>query len=235
MPLTPKTNVSHVKLKSTKKSITIKKFFFKVLNSYICAKLIKKKIMRKFAFFTLLFSAIVVLSGCLTSQYKEYNIHFDTKTSGTLTIKYINIYADVFEDENADSVVTSDYEDLTENYVFGDEIEGDFPEATVVEKVLYEENGQLCARLVLSFTDPSQVNLYKHDKKSPWMFSIPSDEKYFDATTGEYVDLLSMMFWDRNFKGDFEFTTLIQEPEAEDVSLLQAFKDNPVQWTNSNN
>jgi len=189
--------------------------------------------MRKFAFFALLFSAIVVLSGCLTSHYKEYKIHFDSKTSGTLTITYINIYADVWEDEDADSVITSDYNDLVENYVFGEEIESGFPEATVLEKVLYEENDQLCAKLVLSFDDPSEINLFKYDKKSPWMFSIPSDEEYFDAPDGgDYVEYMKMMVWNKKFKGDLEFTTLIQEPEPEDVSLLGAFKANPVTWNN---
>lgn len=186
--------------------------------------------MRKFAFFAIVFSAIVVLSGCLTTHYKEYTVHFDTKTSGILTIKFINIYADVWEDEDADSVVNSDYADLVDNYVMGEEIESSYPDAKVESKELYEENGQLCAKIVLSFDDPQQVNLYQHDKKSPWMFSIPSDEDYFDAENGKYVEFMKMMFWDRKHKGDFEFTTIVQEPEGEDVSLLQAYLANPVQW-----
>ncbi len=188
--------------------------------------------MRRFSLIVLLFLAIFTLSGCLTAQYKEYKFHFDTKTSGTLTIVYTNIFADVYEDEDQDSVAEADYKDLADTYVYGSDIEDGFPEAKVLEKVLFEENHQLCAKIVLQFDDPAQVHLYKYDKKSPWMFSLPSDETFFESNGVKEVDFIPVVFWDKKVKGDFHVLTSIQEPEAEDVSLLSKYTKNPISWKN---
>ncbi len=188
--------------------------------------------MRRFSFFALLFSAIFVLSGCLTTQYKEYKFHFDSKTSGTLTITFTNIFAQIYEDEDPDSVLQYDYEDLVNNYLEGEEIEGKFPDAEVVSKELYEENHQLCAKIVLAFDDPQEVHLFKYDRRSPWMFSIPSDEEFFDSNGEKSAEFLDMVFWNRrqHKKGDFSLTTSVSEPQDYDKSLLATWKANPVKW-----
>ena len=186
--------------------------------------------MRRFSLIGLLFLAIFTLSGCLTAQYKEYNFHFDTKTSGTLTITYTNIFADVYDDEDQDSVAEADYQDLIDTYLQGTEIEDDFPDAIVLKKKIFKKNKQLCAKIVLQFSDPSQVHLYQYKGVSPWMFSLPSDETFFESNGVKEVDFIPVVFWDDNIKGDLYVNTSIQEPEDEDVSLLANYKKNPVKW-----
>jgi hypothetical protein len=182
--------------------------------------------MKKLSISILFLLPIFILSGCLTAQYKEYKIHFNDKHSGTLTITYRNIFSQISDKDNADSVLTSDYAELVSKYLAGNEIEKNFPDAKVKSKRLFENNGQLCGEVVLEFTDPSQVHLFKYDRRSPWMFAIPSDEDYFDSNGDKPADYMPVVFWKRNFKDDFSVITQISNPEGKDQSLLATWKKN---------
>ncbi len=182
--------------------------------------------MRRFSLVSILLLSLFVLSGCLTSQYKEYKFHFTSKTTGTLTITYRNIYSQIYKDEKADSVLSSDFASLTKDYLEGNEIEKDFPDAVVKSKRLYEENDQLCGEIILEFKDPADVHLFKYDKRSPWMFYINSDETYFDSNGEKPAQFMPIVFWNRKVKNDFELTTSVREPESTDQSLLSTWKKN---------
>lgn len=182
--------------------------------------------MRRYSLIVLLFSAIVVLSGCLTAQYKEYKFDFKDKTSGTLTITYVNIFSQIYEDEDVDSVLNGDFSELADDYLAGTTVEGDFPNAKVVSKRLFEDNNQLCGEIVLEFDDISDVNLFKYDKKGPYQFAIPSgDEEFFDTNGEKPADYMPVVFWDKKMK-NLEVTTTISEPEDTDKSLLSTWKSN---------
>ena len=182
--------------------------------------------MKKFSLLSVLLLVLFVLSGCLTSQYKEYKFHFTSKTEGTLTITYVNIYSQIYEDEDIDSVLNVDYASVVTDYIDGSEVEKDYPEAKVKSKKLFEKNGQLCGEIVLEFKDPADVHLFKYDKKSPWMFNIASDEEFFESNGEKSAEYLPVVFWDRKLKDDFELSTLVREPKDTDRSLLATWKAN---------
>ena len=179
--------------------------------------------MRRYSLLVLLFSAIIVLSGCLTAQYKEYKFDFKDKTSGTLTITYVNVFSQIYDDEDPDSVLNEDFAELAADYLSGNTVESDFPNAKVVSKRLYEDNYQLCGEIVLEFDDISDVNLFKYDKKGPYQFAIPSDEDYFDTNGDKPADYMPVVFWDKKMT-NLEVTTFISEPEDTDKSLLSTWK-----------
>lgn len=181
--------------------------------------------MRRYSLIVLLFSAIVVLSGCLTAQYKEYKFDFKDKTSGTLTITYVNIFSQISDGEDVDSVLTSDFGELADDYLAGTTVEGDFPNAKVVSKRLFEDNNQLCGEIVLEFDDISDVNLFKYDKKGPYQFAIPSDEDFFDSNGDKPADYMPVVFWNKKMTS-LEVTTSISETEDTDKSLLSTWKSN---------
>lgn len=181
--------------------------------------------MRRFSLFALVFSAIVVLSGCLTSEYKEYKFEFKDKNSGTLTITYVNIFSEIYENEDPDSVLNSDYNELASNYMMGTELEDNFPDAKVVSKRLYEKDYQLNGELVLEFNDISQVNLFKYDKKAPYQFYLPSDETFFESNGTKPAEYMPVVFWDRK-KTTLELTTSISEMNEYSKSLLSTWKAN---------
>ncbi len=180
--------------------------------------------MKRYSLLILLFSAIVVLSGCLTTQYKEYKFEFKDKTSGTLTITYVNIFSQIYEDENADSVLNADFAELAADYLEGSKIEEEFPHAKVVSKRLYEKNYQLYGEVVLEFATPADVNLFQFDKKSPYAYSFTSDETFFDGN-GTKPETVNAVFFSSKLK-TFELTTSISEPEETDQSLLSTWKAN---------
>ena len=185
--------------------------------------------MKRYSLLILLFSAIVVLSGCLTSQYKEYKFDFDSKNSGTLTITYVDIFAQIYDDEDVDSVLNADFDELVADYIDGTTVEADFPDATVESKRLFERNSQLCGEVVLRFDDISQVNLVQYDKKSPMQFYIPTGDETIFETNGEQVlETMPVVFWDKKMykNGSLEVTTSISEPEGQDASLLSTWKKN---------
>jgi hypothetical protein len=101
----------------------------------------------KFQFFAILALASLITS-CLTVEKKEYKFELTGKNSGTLTIKYINIFASGIDSA---SQIADDFDDLKTNYIAGDKIEQDYPTATNIKKRLFEENGQLCAEVTMDF------------------------------------------------------------------------------------
>ncbi len=177
--------------------------------------------MKKITLFLFVAIVTVLFSGCLTVQFKTYKFHFTGKKTGTLTITFQNIFAQIADDEDPDSVCQADYAELLDSYLYGSEIESDYPDAKLVSKKLYKKNGLLYGEVVFEFTDPAQVHLFKYDKKSPWMFEVPSGEDYY-STNGFYPegDYMNVVFWDKKVKEDFELVTSTSDPSGQDKSLV---------------
>ena len=97
--------------------------------------------------FVFLLSAFI-FSGCLTVEKKEYVFKLTGKTSGTLTIKYINIISNNEDDKD---VSEQDFQELINDYFNGSSIDEYYPSAKNIEKRLYEENGVLCMEVTMNF------------------------------------------------------------------------------------
>ena len=118
--------------------------------------------MKRFIRYSLIFTVLALIAtGCLTVEKKIYTFHFTGKTSGTLTIKYVNLLSmsDYGEDEDGNAIdnASEDFDDLVGTYLNGTTLEETYPLATNVQKRLFEENGQLCGEVTMDFRDRKSV------------------------------------------------------------------------------
>jgi hypothetical protein len=168
---------------------------------------------------------VLFMSGCLTCEKKEYTFEFTGKESGRLTIKFINILSTM--DDTVD-ISEEDFSSLITDYYEGTEIENGFPDATVVEKELFEENGVLCAKIVLEFTDLAMGHLYQHKGKGPLMYCLSCysiDSEYYSESNGEYGgDVMPVVFWDPGLK-NLSLSTDVTYPDETTVSLLDRYNE----------
>ncbi|GAB4310909.1 MAG: hypothetical protein Kow00127_00690 [Bacteroidales bacterium] len=179
--------------------------------------------MKKFRYLILMLASVFLLTGCLTTEKKEYRFELSENGSGTLTIKYINIMSMM---EDSVMVADQDFESLVQDYINGDELDMEFENAQIRSKRLFEENGVLCGEVVIDFQDLKSIGLYQYDSKSPYMFHIGavlSGETYL-GSNGEFGgDNMPVVFWPRNEKV-LELTTYITAPDESTVSLLPQYK-----------
>jgi len=172
--------------------------------------------------FVFLLSAFI-FSGCLTVEKKEYVFKLTGKTSGTLTIKYINIISNNEDDKD---VSEQDFQELINDYFNGSSIDEYYPSAKNIEKRLYEENGVLCMEVTMNFDNLEAVRLFQYDKKSPIMFrpTVEADKETYLSSNGRYGgETMPVVFWDRKFK-ELTLSTTVSEPDETSVSLLQQYK-----------
>jgi hypothetical protein len=174
--------------------------------------------------------SVLFMSGCLTCEKKEYTFQFTGKESGLLTIKYINLISTM--DDTID-VSEDDFASLLNDYYEGTEIENGFPDATVVSKRMFEENGVLCGEIVLEFTNLAMGHLYQHNGKGPLMYCLSCnaiDSEYFAESNGEYGgDVMPVVFWDPGLK-TLTLSTDVTTPDETTVSLLGKYKE----WESGN-
>lgn len=171
-----------------------------------------------------LLMTVLFLSGCLTCEKKQYTFQFTGKDTGKLTIKYINILSTM--DDTID-VSEEDFASLMTDYMEGSEIENEFPEATLVDKRLFEENGVLCGEIVLEFSSLTACHLYQHKGKGPIMYCLGCysiDSEYYGSSNGEYGnDIMPVVFWEDGLK-TLSLTTDVTTPDETNVSLLDRWK-----------
>ena len=165
---------------------------------------------------------VLFLSGCLTVEKKEYTFVFTGENSGTLTIKYVNIMS--IMDDTLD-VSAEDFEELLSSYIEGSLIEESFPNATVLEKELFEENRTLCARIVLEFDNIEDVKLYRYNKQGPFMYCINCslDTEIIEWSNGIYGgDIMPVVFWEKDLD-KLNMITSITNPDETTVGLLRQY------------
>jgi hypothetical protein len=168
---------------------------------------------------------VLFLSGCLTCEKKEYSFVFTGKDSGQLTIKFINVMSTM--DDSTD-VSEEDFSSLITDYYEGTEMENGFPEATLVSKRLFEENGVLCGEIILDFANMAAGHLYQHNGKGPVMYCLSCysiDSEYYNESNGEYGgDVMPVVFWDQGLK-TLTLSTDVTYPDETTVSLLDKYKE----------
>jgi hypothetical protein len=182
--------------------------------------------MYKFSFIVLVsVLVLLILPGCLTVEKKVYTFEITGKNSGKLTIKFINIMS--VKDGDTD-VSNEDFDELINTYIESDEIEKDYPKATNIQKRLFEENGQLCAEMILEFPDLETARLYQYNPKSPYMFCVKSayDSENYIASNGTFGgEIMPVVFWDTKLE-TLSLTTEITKPDESTVSLVDKYR----QW-----
>jgi len=175
----------------------------------------------RFIIIAMAFFAFVV-SGCLTVEKKQYTFEMTGKNAGKLTIKYINIMGN--EDDSTYST-EEDFYELIDDYYRGDKIESSFPQATNIQKRLFEENGKLCGEVTMNFSNLAAARLFQFDKKSPIMFSISQtidSEDYLESNGTFGGENMKVIFWPAGTK-KLTVTTKVSSPDSY-TSLLSDYK-----------
>ncbi|MBD3411279.1 MAG: hypothetical protein GF419_13875, partial [Ignavibacteriales bacterium] len=114
----------------------------------------------------ILLATVLLASGCLTCEYKEYRLKLNDDGSGEGVIRYVNIMANVTsEDESAEA----DFKELVSDYLNGTMIEEEYPEAIIRSKTLKEEDGVLVGEVEVEFSSLRAIKLYQYDEQSPIM------------------------------------------------------------------
>jgi hypothetical protein len=174
-------------------------------------------------FFKLFLILIIPFSiaGCLTCEKKEYTIQLTGENSGRLTIKYINIFSSLIDSTGE---IEIDYREMMDMWLNGEKLERDFPKAKKFKKRLFEENGKLCGEVIMEFDDISKINLFRFQKKGPYMFSmagVNDDSEVFSQTNGEYGgEKMPVIFWPEDIR-TLRFSTKIATPDSTCVSMLK--------------
>lgn len=165
-----------------------------------------------------------LFSGCLTVEKKEYTFEFTGENSGILTIRYINIMS-IMDDGN--DVSDADFDELITSYLYGSEIEDEYPLANVVSKRLYEENDMLCAEVVIEFPDLNSVKLHQFDKSSGYLYALCqclNSENYLSSNGSFAGTDVPIVMWPAKSK-KLELVTLITEPDDTTMSLVENYRN----------
>jgi len=127
-----------------------------------------------------------VLSSCLTCDKKEYTFEFTGKGSGKLTIIFYNIKS---AKENGLDVSEKDFSELTSEYIEGNKLSEEYPNAKVRQAKIYEKDGILCGKVTIYFDKIEDVEsksniVVRAHGISPDVRSrlLNKDVKIYDAT-----------------------------------------------------
>jgi hypothetical protein len=168
----------------------------------------------------------VYLTGCLTTETKEYSYSLEKDKSGHGSIKYVNIMSDSIANTE------SDYQELIQSYLKGDEIKKDLTGAKNIKTRLFEEDNLLCGEVSFDFDDIARLKFYKYKETGPWCYYlsilsmglIGGTETYFSSNGTYGGDTMPVIFWDGSQK-EFKFKTTITQPGKSTISLLEMWKD----------
>lgn len=178
----------------------------------------------------LLFLAITVFfSSCLTCEKKDYVYVLNKDGSISLTINFINILSSFSQSEDGAtpaSVAEADYQELMNDYIKGSKAEGDYGDAVVETKRLYEENGKLNGQLVLKFKNLEDAKLYTIAKEKYLVKEFCTNfNETLVKTNGESPTSSSIVVWDANLT-TLTYSTSVAVVEGNDglTSLLSKWK-----------
>lgn len=173
---------------------------------------------------TLLALGAVLVSGCLTVEYKEYHIKLKNGTSGEATIKFVNILS---ESDDTTNITKEDFQQLLDLYIKGNKFEKDNPGIRNVKKKLYEENGVLVGEISFVFDSLAVVRFFKFDKDSPYMYyaSNPLSSEMLIETNGIQPEAwMPVVLWKKDAREFFVKTRVSSEARFR-TSLLKQFRE----------
>jgi hypothetical protein len=166
---------------------------------------------------------ILLASGCLTVEFKEYRIRLKSDHAGEATIRFVNIMSEA--DDTVD-ISEDDFNQLIEFYVEGEQPEKDNPGYRNVKKRLFEENGVLCGEIAFSFDSLSTVRLFQYDDESPYMYAIAgplSSEHYVESNGVTVQPWMPVVFWSRE-SSEFYIKTKVVSEVSFQRNLVKHFR-----------
>lgn len=164
---------------------------------------------------------LIILTGCLTCEKKEYVFELKADGSGKLTIIYHNIMSSKEDDMD---MTEKDFTELTSDYLEGNKLQEDYPKCTIKKYKLYEKDGKLNGKVTIYFEKLEDVKIYQHQGKGHYMLSLCGFSESYYSSNGEYgEEVMPVVFWDKSLK-ELKLTTSVEEPSEENISLLEEYK-----------
>lgn len=182
---------------------------------------------RKMAVIAVVMFVTFFMSSCLTCETKEYTFELNSNGGGKLSIKFNNIMSKKDkEDLTKEEEIAKDFEELTEKYMKGTEMEKTFADAKLVEKRLFMENGKLNGMVVFEFTALAQAKLYQFDKNSPYQYYMSTlSSETFSTTNGKQgPDYMPVISWDKTLKKLTMTTKVADTADESTTSLLSLWE-----------
>ena len=179
----------------------------------------------------IVFSLILInLTGCLSTEYKEYIFKINSDGSGEGTIIFHNLIS-VEDDEKDDSI--QDFGELVSDYIEGTKFEIDNPNYHVTNKDLFEKDSVLVGKVEFTFSNLRNVGFFKSEDCdcSPLMYYMGGFGESYLESDGTYLggeNEFPIILWQSDFN-EIYFKTLVQEDLNGTHSLLkfyQNWKDN---------
>ncbi|MBN2460484.1 MAG: hypothetical protein JXB60_02660 [Candidatus Cloacimonetes bacterium] len=181
--------------------------------------------LKKLFTFAVVILAAIVITGCLTTETKEYRFKINQDGSGEGKIKFINIVSE--EDEEQD-VSFNDFGELISDYMEGHTFETDNPHYEVLDKRLYEENGVLVGEVSFKFVHADSVGFLRNTDCdcAPLLYYLGSLSETLLETNGEYLGLgrdFPIIQWPAGTEELF-FKTSVKEDMSDAHGLLPLYQ-----------
>lgn len=181
--------------------------------------------MRKLIYFVFLLAGIVLLGGCLTSEYKEYSFKINADGSGEGVIRFINI---VSEDDEGENVSFDDFGELIDGYYNGTTFENENPHYVVTDKRLFEENGVLNGEVTFTFSNADSIGfiLFPDCSCASVLYYLGSYSESFMQSNGKYLGFgrdLPVIVWEPG-TSEYTFQTSVKDDMSDARSLLSLYK-----------
>jgi len=129
---------------------------------------------------------LIFLTGCLTSESKEYRFQVNPDGSGTGTITFVNI---VSQDDEERDVSFKDFGELVTDYLEGSDFEDQNSAYHVTGKRLFERDGKLMGEIAFSFGSLDSIGFFRQpncDCCPTLLYSEAFQETYAESD-GKYL------------------------------------------------
>jgi hypothetical protein len=183
----------------------------------------------RLAFLLAVLAGIVLLSGCISVEKKEYRFKLNADGTGTGTIRFVNI---VSSDDNGKDVSFKDFAELVTDYLEGTKFEDDYPAFHVTGKKLVEENGQLVGEVNFTFASFDSAGFFRSAKCDccPTLYFVNTDKGQETVTesSGQIItDVASAPFIEWTPKsGDLTISTTLMDDTSNTHSMIAHYR----QW-----
>jgi hypothetical protein len=183
--------------------------------------------MKKSLLYISIFAVLVLLlSGCLGTEYKEYHFIVNEDGSGSGSINHINLVSG--QEEGVD-VSDNDFADLVNNHLFGTSFEDENPNLTVTGKELLEVDGQLCGYVEFTFDNYMDIGfqLINYDTGSLVAYFFDDITEEVLEANGEFdedEDALPIIEWATDTR-QFDFKALAKKDMTNAKSLLGHYQN----------
>jgi hypothetical protein len=170
--------------------------------------------------------ACFILSGCLTSEFKEIRLSINPNGSGKGSITYIDISSE--QGDDTVSLAKEDFNSLIADYVEGKSFETANPGLRNIKKRLFVQGNKLMGEVSFEFDSISEVGLYRHGNQGPYMYYTLVDgfltSGQYTASNGSYGgDKMPIVFWPANAT-EFYLKMALSTKESPKSSLASNYE-----------